>query len=140
MDQTKPTTDSKRRMPLLRGYTKDFYQWCHDGELRFQRCRDCATWRHPPRPMCGSCHSLRWDWAPTAGKGKVHCWTVVYQALDAAFADDVPYVAAIVELDEGPRLATWVTGLPPDQLYVGMPVEVWFDPLDAQAALPKFRP
>ncbi len=140
MDQTKPSTDLKRRLPLLRGYTKEFYQWCRDGELRFQRCRDCGTWRHPPRPMCGSCHSILWEWAPTTGKGKVHCCTVVYQALDAAFADDVPYVAAIVELDEGPRLATWVTGLPPDQLYVGMPVEVWFDPLDDQAALPKFRP
>ena len=83
---------------------------------------------------------MRSEWALTKGQGKVYCWTVVHQALDPAFAGDVPYAAAIVELDEGPRLATWVTGLPPDQLEVGMPVAVWFDEINEQVALPKFRP
>lgn len=128
------------RLPVLRGYTKEFYDWCHQRELRFQRCQSCGTWRHPPRPMCGSCHSLQWEWAPTGGKGKVHCWTVVYQALDPAFAQDVPYAAVVVELDEGPRLATWVTGIAPDELRVGMPVEVWFDDISDEVTLPKFKP
>jgi uncharacterized OB-fold protein len=129
-----------KRSPLLRGYAKEFYDWCHKRELRFQRCQNCGVWRHPPRPMCGSCHSMRAEWALTKGQGRVYCWTVIYQALDSAFANDVPYAAAIVELDEGPRLATWVTGLPPDQLEVGMGVEVWFDEINELVALPKFRP
>jgi uncharacterized OB-fold protein len=90
--------------------------------------------------MCGGCHSMRWEWTPTGGKGKVYCWTIVHQPLDPAFADNVPYAAVIVELDEGPRLATWVTGIPPDKLRVGMPVEAWFDEISAEAALPKFKP
>lgn len=138
--KTENPAQASRRLPLLQGYTKEFYAWCNKRELRFQRCQVCSVWRHPPRPMCGNCHSTRWEWAPTKGIGKVYCWTVVHQPLDPAFASEVPYAAAIVELDEGPRLATWVTGLPADQLRVGMPVEVWFDALDDQAALPKFRP
>lgn len=128
------------RLPVLGGYTKEFYDWCQQRELRFQCCQQCGTWRHPPRPMCTSCHSLEWEWAPTKGTGTVYCWTTVYQALDPAFAEDVPYAAVVVELDEGPRLTTWVTGIVPDELQVGMPVEVWFDTVSDDVTLPKFRP
>ncbi len=116
------------RLPVLQGYTKEFYDWCHQRELRFQRCRSCGAWRHPP------------EWALTKGKGKVYCWTTVYQALDPAFAEAVPYAAVVVELDEGPRLATWVTGIPPDELRVGMSVELWFEDITDEVTLPKFKP
>ena len=136
-------TESKTqtvRLPILHGYTKEFYDWCHKRELRFQRCQQCGTWRHPPRPMCHSCHSLQWEWAPTKGKGKVYCWTTVHQALDPAFAETVPYAAVVVELDEGPRLTTWVTDISPDDLHIGMPVELWFDDVSDEVTLPKFKP
>lgn len=64
----------------------------------------------------------------------------MYQALDPAFVHDVPYAAVVVELDEGPRLATWVTGIPPDELYVGMLVELWFEDITDDVTLPKFKP
>ena len=137
---SKENTTQTVRLPILHGYTKEFYDWCHQHELRFQRCQQCGTWRHPPRPMCNSCHSLQWEWAATQGKGKVYCWTTVYQALDPAFAQAVPYAAVVVELDEGPRLTTWVTGISPDDLHIGMPVELWFDPVTSEVTLPKFRP
>jgi uncharacterized OB-fold protein len=128
------------RLPVLHGYTKEFYEWCRKHELRFQRCQQCGAWRHPPRPMCASCHSLQWEWAPTKGQGAVYCWTTVHQALDPAFAEAVPYAAVVVELDEGPRLATWVTAISPDELRLGLPVEVWFDSVSADVTLPKFKP
>jgi uncharacterized OB-fold protein len=131
---------TNKRLPVLAGYSQEFYEWCHKRELRFQRCESCGAWRHPPRPMCASCHSLQWEWAPTKGSGKVYCWTTVYQPLDPAFADDVPYAAVVVELDEGPRLTTWVTGISPDELRVGMPVELWFDDITNEVTLPKFKP
>jgi len=90
--------------------------------------------------MCSSCRSMQAEWAAVQGRGKVYCWTTVYQPLDPAFADDVPYAAVIVELDEGPRLATWVTGIEPEQLRVGMPVNVWFDDVNGEVTLPKFKP
>jgi uncharacterized OB-fold protein len=64
----------------------------------------------------------------------------VHQALDPAFANDVPYAAVVVELDEGPRLTTWVTGISPDELRIGMPVELWFDTVTDEVTLPKFKP
>ena len=137
MENTTTATKPKR---ALQGYAKDFYAWCRKHELRFQRCQDCATWRHPPRPMCGNCHSMRWEWGVTRGRGTVYSWTTVYQALDPAFANDVPYNVAIVGLDEGPRLATWITGLAPEQMRLGIPVEVWFDDISEEVALPKFKP
>jgi uncharacterized OB-fold protein len=130
----------EERLPVLQGYTSEFYEACHKHELRFQHCLGCGIWRHPPRPMCSSCHSSQWEWARVKGRGKVYCWTIVYQPLDPAFADDIPYAAVIVELEEGPRLATWVTDIPPEQLRVGMPVELWFDDISNEVTLPKFRP
>jgi len=127
------------RVPILHGYTKEFYDWCRQRKLCFQRCQRCGAWRHPPRPMCHNCHSLQWEWAPTKGKGQVYCWTTVHQALDPAFAEAVPYAAVVVELDEGPRLTTWVTDIAPDDLEIGMPVELWFDDVNDEVTLPKFR-
>jgi uncharacterized protein len=130
----------ERRLPLLQGYTEEFYQWCHSRELRFQRCISCRVWRHPPRPMCSNCRSLDWEWAPVKGRGTVYCWTTVYQPLDPAFANQVPYAAVIVELEEGPRLATWVTDIAPEKLRAGMRVELWFDDIKNEVTLPKFKP
>ena len=122
---------------LRDGWRKSGISMALAQKLRF--AHQLEQLNHPPRPMCGSCHSLKWEWAPTRGTGTV-CWTTVHQALDPAFAQAVPYAAVVVELDEGPRLATWVTGIPPDQLRVGLPVEVWFDAVSDEVTLPKFKP
>jgi uncharacterized OB-fold protein len=127
------------RLPSDGLYHKDFYAWCRRHELRFQRCTGCGTWRHVPRPMCAECQSTEWEWARVAGTGRIHCWTVVHRALNKAFADDVPYAPVIVELDEGPRIPSWVD-MPIEALKVGARVEVWFDDVNDDVALPKFKP
>jgi uncharacterized OB-fold protein len=136
---TDATTYSKP-LPLMRGYTKEFYDFCKNRELRFQRCSKCGQWRHTPRPMCGECHSLQWSWERVSGKGKVYTWTVTFQPLYKQFKDDVPYAGVIVELDEGPRMVSWVTGIDPMQLKLNLPVEVWFDDVTPEITIPKFRP
>lgn len=127
-------------LPLMRGYTKEFYDFCKSRELRFQRCTKCGEWRHTPRPMCGKCQSLQWTWEKVAGKGKVYTWTVTFQPLYKHFKDDIHYAGVIVELDEGPRMVSWVTGIDPMQLKVNMPVEVWFDDVTPEITIPKFKP
>jgi uncharacterized OB-fold protein len=127
-------------LPTEDGYHKEFYEWCGKHELRFQRCTSCGTWRHIPRPMCAVCQSLDWEWAKSEGKGSIHCWVVVRRAFDPRFADDVPYAASIIELDEGPRIPSWVTGLEFEDYAIGKRVEVWFDDLTETMALPKFKP
>jgi len=129
------------RLPLPRvgGRSAEFYKFCKDHELRFQRCSDCSAWRHVPRDMCAKCGSFNWEWARSSGRGKLFSWTTATQPMMPQFADKVPYSPVIVELDEGVRMVSWLVDVKPDELRLGMPLEVTFDDVTADFALPKFR-
>lgn len=133
-------SDYSKPLPRGEAYNGEFYQFCQQHELRFQRCKDCSTWRHMPRESCQSCGSFEWTWERSSGKGQLFSWTVIHRALHPGFADDVPYAAAVVELEEGVRLVSHVLDLSPEQLCIGMPVEVVFDDITPEVTLPKFRP
>jgi uncharacterized OB-fold protein len=133
------TREYTKPLPELEGMAGEFYGFCKRGELRFQRCTDCRAWRHVPREMCAGCGSSRWEWARSGGRGSVFTWTVVGRALHPAFQDDTPYAPAVVEMDEGVRVLSHVTDCAPDELEIGMRVEVVFDHVSDEVALPKFR-
>lgn len=133
-------TKYKRLLPPMRGLAREFYSYCKKHELRFQKCTACGAWRHVPREMCPECGSFDYQWAKSSGKGQVFSWATTSQPMLPHFAEDVPYAIVIVELEEGVRMATWVVDVPPDQLRIGMPVEVIFDDVTEEVTLPKFRP
>lgn len=128
--------------PLPRGEDAngEFYQFCKQHELRFQRCTACGTWRHMPRESCAACGSFAWTWERSSGQGTVYSWTVIHRALHPGFAEDLPYAAVIIELQEGVRLVSHVLDVAPQALRLGMPVEVVFDDVTPEVTLPKFRP
>jgi uncharacterized OB-fold protein len=126
-------------LPLMEGFAQQFYQHCAAQELRFQRCKNCGAWRHVPRHTCAACTSWEWEWAKSEGRGSVFSWTVVSRPMHPAFVDEVPYAPAIIEMEEGVRLVSWVVDCPPDQLRKGLPVEVFFDAVTPEITLPKFR-
>lgn len=126
-------------LPELSGTSGDFYGFCRDGELRFQRCTACGVWRHVPRELCAACGAWAWEWARSSGRGQVFSWTVVERALHAAFADDTPYAPVIVEMEEGVRLLSLVVDVPPAELEIGLPVEVTFEAVTEDVTLPRFR-
>lgn len=126
--------------PVLEGMTAAYYEHCAHGELRFQRCDDCAAWRHPPRVLCAVCGSSRWSWGRSTGRGRVFTWTVVHQAMHPAFAHEVPYAVIVVETDEGVRVVTNLRGAGIEVLRLDLPVEVTFEALDETLTLPMFRP
>ena len=134
-----PDLTSATPLPRLVGLTKEFYDWCRRGELRFQRCGDCGAWRHVPRPMCAGCGSSRWEWARASGRGTIFTWTVAARAMHPAFRAAVPYAPVVVEMAEGVRLLSQVIDCPPDQLAIGMPVEVVFEAVTPEITLPRFR-
>ena len=138
MTQQSGTTYSKP-LPLMQGMAQQFYNHCKNGELRFQRCTKCGKWRHVPRAMCAACGSWEWEWAKSSGRGRVFTWTVVARALHPAFQHDTPYAPVVIEMDEGVRLLSQVADCTPDQLEIGMPVEVVFDDVTPEVTLPKFR-
>jgi hypothetical protein len=129
-----------RFTPSPSGFSAEFYAHCARGELRFQRCSRCRTWRHPPRVACPKCGSEGWAWERSSGRGTLHSWTVTHQALAPGFADDVPYAVIVVELEEGVRLVSGLRGLALDALELDLPLEAEFVAVSAQLALHCFRP
>ncbi|MBM4245874.1 MAG: hypothetical protein FJ148_19055 [Deltaproteobacteria bacterium] len=128
-----------RYTPSPSGFSADFYRHCAGGELRFQRCSACRTWRHPPRVTCGRCSSEEWAWEASSGRGTLFSWTVTHQALAPGFAEDVPYAIVVVELAEGLRLVSGLRGIAPEDLELGMPLVVEFVPVSDAIALHCFR-
>ena len=132
-------TGTPKPLPALEGLAGEFYRWCKQNELRFQRCVACSAWRHVPREICAECGSWDWEWTRSSGRGSVFTWTVVARALHPAFRDDVPLAPTVIELEEGVRLLSQVVDCPPAELEIGMPVEVVFDAVTEDVTLPKFR-
>ena len=126
-------------IPQPDGLNAEFYAHCAAGELRFQRCTACATWRHPPRARCGACGSDGWEWALASGRGRVFSWTITHRPIDPGFADEVPYAVVVAEMEEGPRLIGNLRGgLTPDDLELDLPIEVVFEPVADGIALTHF--
>jgi uncharacterized OB-fold protein len=126
-------------LPRARGRAAEFYQFCKNHELRFQRCDDCGAWRHIPRDMCAKCGSFKWNWTPSSGKGTLFSWTTATQPMMPQFAESVPYSPVVVELEEGVRMVTWLVDVKPDELQLGMPLQVAFDDVTPEVTLPKFK-
>jgi len=108
------------------------------GELRIQRCDACSRPVFYPRSICPHCFSDQLSWIAASGKGTIYAYTVIHQAF-GAFAGDVPFVVAIVELEEGVRMMTRIIGGPRERVTIGAPVHVTFESVTEDVTLPYFR-
>ncbi len=126
--------------PRDEGLGAEFFAHAREGRLCFQRCAECATWRHLPRLQCPGCGSTDWSWEPSSGRGRVLSWTVTHEAAHPAFAAEAPYAVIVVELEEGIRMVSGLRELAPEALALDLPVEVVFEPISERVTLPFFRP
>ena len=127
-------------IPAVTDLTKPYWENARAGRLVTQRCRSCGRRWHPPLPACPHCHGTDIGWHEVSGDGTVYTYTVVRHATHAALAGHVPYVVAIVELAEGPRLVTGITGCAPGDVRVGMAVRACFREVADGVTLPYFEP
>ena len=116
----------------------EYWAGCARGALMLQRCADCRAFRHPPRPMCPKCRSMRSEWVVSEGAGEVHSYTVVHHPSAPSLRDAVPYGIVLVEMDEGPRIISNMVDVPPEELCIGMRVRVTFREVAPGVSLPKF--
>jgi uncharacterized OB-fold protein len=130
----------RKPLPEPNETTRPFWDGTRARQLRLQRCHDCHKYIFYPRIVCPFCLSEHLDWITASGKGKVYSYTVVRRAMHPAFRKDVPYVLAIVELDEGPRLTTNIIGVPPEDVRVDMPVRAAYHDVTPDLTLLKFEP
>jgi uncharacterized OB-fold protein len=128
-----------RVMPAVVPENEHFWTGGAEGELRILRCQACGHWIHPPAPICPMCLSRELAPEAVSGRAVVHTFTVNWQPWIPTF--DPPYVVAIVALpeQEGLRLTTNIVGCEPDEVVIGMEVEVEFLEYDG-VWLPLFRP
>lgn len=129
-----------RPVPVPTPATQPFWDGTRAGELRLQRCEDCARHVFYPRIACPFCGSSRLEWTPVSGRARLSSY-VINHVPAPGYAGDVPYVIAIVQLDEGPRMITNLVDVPPDPraLPLDLPLELVIEPRGDQA-LPLFRP
>jgi uncharacterized protein len=110
-----------------------------DGVLRLQKCAKCAHLRFPLDPICPRCLSPEHEWADLSGRGTVQTFIRFQRAYDPSWEDRVPYVVALIELEEGPVMISNVVGEGALDVKVDDPVQVVFDLVSDDAALAQFR-
>ena len=130
----------RKPLPRIDEESRGFWEALTRHELYFQRCRDCGTKRLYPRALCTACLSSATEWVRASGRGIVYSFTVTHQNQSPGFRDELPYVLAIVELEEGPRLMTNVVGCAPDAVRIGLPVQAVFEDVTPEVTLLKVRP
>jgi uncharacterized OB-fold protein len=116
-----------------------FYDAARKGELRFQRCSACGTFRHYPRPSCPACLSRAYTWERSSGRGRVYTWTIVRGPTLPAFEHNLPYNVVDVLMDEGVHFVSEVLDCPPEEIHAGLTVEAVFVPVSDAITLVKFR-
>ncbi len=130
----------ERPLPTPDAATGPYWAAAQEGRLVMPRCNDCGKYHFYPHPLCPHCNSAKLEWVEVSGRGKLYSYTVVHRAPSKAFADEVPYVVAVVELAEGPRLMSNLKGCAPEQAKIGMPLRVAFRKLSESVTLPVFEP
>lgn len=129
---------TERLAPSTSPDTQFFWDGVKERRLLIQRCRGCGRLRHPPRPMCPHCNSLAWDTVESSGRGEVYSFVMPQHPRYPWF--EYPYIVALVQLDEGTRIVSNLHDVRPEDVTIGMRVEVCYEELDGGLVLPLFRP
>jgi len=109
---------------------EQYWQGLEAGKPVLQKCGDCGAWCHVPQPICPKCLSLNKKWEAISGKGTVYSWVVYHQSPDPEFP--APYAVILVELEEGMRFVGNLIDVHPDDIKVGMTVEVFVEELSEE--------
>jgi uncharacterized OB-fold protein len=131
-------TAYEKPVPVIDPGTKPFWDATREHRLTIPRCRSCEKYHFYPRELCPHCHSAELDWTDVSGKGEVYSYTIARKPAGPVFAADVPYVIAMIVLDEGPRMLTNIVTDDVEKVRIGDRVSVHFDDVTPEITLPKF--
>lgn len=134
------TTIPPKPAPRPSPESQSYWKAAAAHRLELPRCNACCQHWFPPSRSCPHCLSADMAFVPVSGKGKVFSFVIYDRVYHPAFAGDVPYVVALVELDEGPRMISNIVGTAPEDVRCEMRVEVVFKPAGEGMAIPCFKP
>jgi len=126
-------------VPAVTADSRPYWEAARAHRLLLRHCRECAHTFFPPRNLCPRCWSGNLDWLEASGRGSVHSFTVMRRAPAPEFARRVPYVVALIDLDEGARTMANVVGDDALQVAIGDRVAVCFEERAGGFCVPQFR-
>ncbi len=126
--------------PMSDVITLPWWQAAAEHRLVVQRCTACEHTRLPPAPVCPECRSAESDWLEVPGRGEVYTYTLVHRPMAAD--QTLPFVIAVVSLEDagGVRMMSNIVGCDPEEVAIGMKVELVWEDMSEDLAVPRFRP
>jgi hypothetical protein len=137
---TPPVDGPRFDLPLIEAESEEFWSALRDGRLLLKLCSSCGRHHYYPRPFCPHCWSGDVDWVEASGGATLYTHSTVYVNDLPPFALQVPYLAAVVDLDEGPRMMTRVVDCEPDDLRIGMRLRMRTQAVTAEVTMAVFAP
>lgn len=119
---------------------EEFYSFAREGKLCIQKCGGCGTMHHIPRERCADCGSFDLFWAQCSGKGTLFSWTETSTPPLPSLLEDVPFIVALIELEEGPRIISRLIGVASHDLEVGQAFQAKMELLNPDFTLVVFEP
>jgi uncharacterized OB-fold protein len=129
----------EKSLPRTDAVSAPYWEAAAQGRLLIQECPKCGHRQWYPRAMCTKCAS-EVEWLECSGRGEVHTFTVIRQMGMRPFRDELPYVIAMIQLEEGPLVFGNVTDVVADDVRIGLPVAVWFTKVDDEVGVASWRP
>jgi uncharacterized OB-fold protein len=133
-------TEYTKPFPRITDLNREYFESGGRGVIALQCCNKCSNIWFPVAQHCPRCLAQDYVWKPMSGRAKLWSWIVMHQVYFKSFKDDVPYVVAFVQLEEGPYLMSTVVGIDRADLHCDMPLEANFVPAEEGTWLPVFRP
>jgi uncharacterized OB-fold protein len=131
--------ESSLPQPVANADSLPYWNAAREQRLLIRKCVDCGEMHFMPRHLCPACWSDHLEWLDAKGTGSVHSFTIIRRAPVATFASNAPYVVALIDLDEGPRMITNLLGQDALSVKIGDRVEVTFEDRGEGAMLPQFK-
>jgi uncharacterized OB-fold protein len=128
----------QKPVPVASLESKPYWEGMRQHRLMIPHCDDCGYRWFPPSLLCPNCNSAHTGWTAASGRGKIYSYVVFHRVYHRGFTTEVPYVVALIELEEGPRLLSNIVGTPPELVACEMPVRVVFEDVAEDVTIPKF--
>jgi uncharacterized OB-fold protein len=132
-------TEYKKPLPVVQPWSKPFWEAAKRHKLMIQTCNDCGLKIFYPRKYCPDCWSANLGWFEASGRGRVFSYSITMAGVEERFAEDLPFVLALVDLEEGIRMMTNIVECKPDEVSIGMDVKVTFRDVTDEFSLPMFK-
>lgn len=122
--EVRTDTDYDRPLPDMDGVSETYWKAAAEGRLLIQRCTNCDKHQFYPRGLCIRCGGEP-EWVEASGKGTEYTFTMIRQYHAPPFKEKLPYIVAIIELEESVRVMGNITDCDVDAVSTGMPVEAY---------------